>query len=146
MVTVQPKGGLKRPITGIAGLETADHTGSATSLSGTPWDLVLTFGFTRRAVRVNWLLWLQNALARGVSQTRLESGEIMLQAAKGELCRVEWDVRDRRNNTLYQESAVGFIEVTASSIARYEEAYTMTLYRGDFYLSAAGERVYWGTP
>lgn len=146
MVTVQIKGGLSIELTGIAGLETSEHTGSATSLSGTPWDPALTFGFARRGVRLRWLSGLHNALARGVTQTRLESGEIMLDAPKGELCRVEWDVRDRRNNTLYQESAVGFIEVTASSIARYEEAYTMTLYRGDFCVNAAGVRVYWSTP
>lgn len=145
MVTVQPRGGAARPVRGLHFTGRPEQKGSATAMSGTPWDALIRFSFSLRAIRQELNFWLPNAYARGVTRTPLESGEVQLTSRKPcEICRLTWEVRDRRDNTLFVESAVGLLEVTAARIAATDESYSLTLHTGDFLLNELGEREYFG--
>ena len=111
------------------------------SVTGVLWGDQIAFYVTRPAMFDLMLHW-RGIFARGVKQTRLESGEVMLTAQNAAtMTRLCWDVRDHRTGALVQETATGLVTLQAA-VRPPEEGHTLTLHRGDFYQPRTGARVY----
>ena len=114
-------------------------------LSGVPFGDSVTWTFRRwlynRLLSQNIGMLSDSIFTTAVNQKRLLDGRVFLYPASYpcQMCRVCWDVLDKRTDNLIQETATGLMVVTSAEIALFSETWQMTLFIGDAMVNAQGE-------
>jgi hypothetical protein len=109
-----------------------EYDSTPVRVNGTPYDDTITFDLDMNAYyKIH--SWFEGIFATAVTQRRLVTGELVLEADRGEILRACWDVCDLRTGVSFTETATGVIVATGETRA-FVQNWQLTLYRGDYLL------------